>query len=228
MKSTPVIASALVVCLLLAGCVAKPVTAPRAVVPATVSSELRAAATTAKQFGDMVAFGVGVSNGSAKDYVITADRVLAVDKAGNRVAPLSVVEAARQAGGATALVAGLQGAGGAALLTGLLGAIPGAILGAASGGASGAGKGAAVGAGIGIAVGAIAGFYESKTKTEREIISQLGDLYLGAKTSKPGLPVSGFVFFPRGDYAGIYVIAVEEPGGAVHEIYGPMVAQPSG
>jgi len=115
-KSTPVIASALVVCLLLAGCVAKPVTAPRAVVPATVSSELRAAATTAKQFGDMVAIGVGVSNGSAKDYVITADRVLAVDKAGNRVAPLSVVEAARQAGGATALVAGLQGAGGAALL----------------------------------------------------------------------------------------------------------------
>src|SRR5436309_4567821 len=90
------------------------------------------------------------------------------------------------------------------------------------------GKGAAVGAGIGIAVGAIAGFYESKTKTEREIISQLGDLYLGAKTSKPGLPVSGFVFFPRGDYVGIYVIAVEEPGGAVHEIYGPMVAQPSG
>ncbi len=109
-----------------------------------------------------------------------------------------------------------------------MGAIPGAILGAASGGASGAGKGAAVGAGIGIAVGAIAGFYESKTKTEREIISQLGDLYLGAKTSKPGLPVSGFVFFPRGDYVGIYVIAVEEPGGAVHEVYGPMVAQPSG
>jgi len=133
-----------------------------------------------------------------------------------------------KAGGATALVAGLQGAGGGALLTGLLGAIPGAILGAASGGASGAGKGAAVGAGIGIAVGAIAGFYESKTKTEREIISQLGDLYLGAKTSKPGLPVSGFVFLPRGDYVGIYVIAVEEPGGAVHEVYGPMVAQPSG
>ncbi len=222
MKSTPLIASTLVVCLLVVGCVRKPVTAPRAVVPATVSSELRAAATTAKQFGDMVAIGVGVSNGSAKDYVITADRVLAVDKAGNRVAPLSVVEAARQAGGATALVAGLQGAGGGALLTGLLGAIPGAILGAASGGASGAGKGAAVGAGI------VAGFYESKTKTEREIISQLGDLYLGAKTSKPGLPVSGFVFFPRGDYVGIYVIAVEEPGGAVHEVYGPMVAQPSG
>src|SRR3989449_8685766 len=197
MKSTPLIASTLVVCLLVVGCVSKPVRAPRAVVPATVSSELRSAAPNARQFGGMVAIGVGVSNGSAKAYVLAADRVLAVDKAGNRVAPLSVVEATRQAGGATALVAGLQGAGGGALLTGLLGAIPGAILGAASGGASGAAKGAAVGAGIGIAVGGIAGFYESKTKTEREIISQLGDLYLGAKTSKPGLPVSGFVFFPR-------------------------------
>src|SRR5438093_12144917 len=111
-------------------------TAPRAGLPATVSSELRAAATTAKQFGDMVAIGVGVSNGSAKDYVITADRVLAVDKAGNRVAPLSVVEAALQASGATALVAGLQGGGGGALRTGLLGAIPGGNLGAATGAAA--------------------------------------------------------------------------------------------
>src|SRR2546422_11768428 len=97
MKSTPLIASTLVVCLLVVGCVRKPVTAPRAVVPATVSSELRAAATTAKHFGDMVAIGVGVSNGSAKDYVITADRVLAVDKAGNRGAPLSGGGAGRQA-----------------------------------------------------------------------------------------------------------------------------------
>src|SRR5437867_1276105 len=219
--------SILVATLLLAACARKPVTAPRAVIPET-TADLRVAATPAKRFGHMVALGVGLSSGLPGSYVVTADRIFAVDRDGNRVAPLAVSEAARQAGGATALIAGLQGAGGGALLTGLLGAVPGAILGAASGGASGAGKGAAVGAGIGIAVGAIAGFYESKTKTEREIISQLGDLYLGAKTSKPGLPVSGFVFLPRGDYVGIDVIAVEEPGGAVHEVYGPMVAQPSG
>ena len=73
---------------------------------------------------------------------------------------------------------------------------------------------------------AIAGFYESKSKTEREIIAQLGDLYLGGKSLKPGLPVSGFVFFPRGDYQGVFVIAVQDPGGAVVEIYGPMVPKP--
>ena len=39
----------------LAGCASKPVTAPRAVVPEPVPSELRAAATTGKRFGHMVA-----------------------------------------------------------------------------------------------------------------------------------------------------------------------------
>lgn len=227
MKQAPLISLVLVLCLVGSACVRKPVTAPRAVVPETVSAELRAAGTAAKQFGHMLAIGVGVSNGATGEYVITADRVLAVDTAGNRVAPLSVTEAARQAGGATALVAGLQGAGGGALLAGLLGAIPGAILGAAQGGGAGAAKGAAIGAGIGIAVGAVAGFYESKTKTDREIIEQLGGLYLGAQTSKPGLPVSGFVFFPEGEYVGVYVVTVEQPGGAVREIYGPMVPRPA-
>jgi len=227
MKHKTAVVWVLLICLFAVACVRKPVTAPRAVVPETVPSELRVAATAAKQFGHMLAIGVGVSNGATKDYLVTADRVLAVDTAGNRVAPLSVTEAARQAGGATELVAGLQGAGGGALLAGLLGAIPGAIIGA-TGGASGAGTGAAVGAGIGVAVGAIAGFYESKSKTEREIIDQLGGLYLGAKTSKPGIPVSGFVFFPEGQYVGVYVITVEQPAGAVHEIYGAMVPRPSG
>ncbi|PYM05655.1 MAG: hypothetical protein DMD82_10460, partial [Candidatus Rokuibacteriota bacterium] len=72
------ISLALVTCLCVVACVRKPVTAPRAVVPETVPSELRAAATSAKRFGHMLAIGVGISNGSAKEYLITADRVLAV------------------------------------------------------------------------------------------------------------------------------------------------------
>ena len=211
----------LVVALL--GCASKPVTAPRAVVPEPAPSELRAAATPGKRFGHMVALGIGVSNGAAKDYVISADRVLAVDREGNRVAPLSVAEAARQAGGATALVAGLKGAGAGAALAGLVGAIPGAVIGAAEGGGHGARTGAAVGAGIGAAVGAVGGFYTSKTETERQIIDQLGGLYLGEKTARPGIPVSGFVFFPEGQYVGARVVAVEKPSGATVDIFGPMV-----
>jgi hypothetical protein len=213
----------MVVCLVALGCTRKPVTAPRAVVPEPGPSGLRAAATAAKPFGDMVVLGVGVSNGSHRDYVIAADHVFAVDGDGNRVAPLSVAEAARQAGGTTALVAGLRGAGAGGLLAGVAGAIPGAVIGAAQDGGHGAGVGAAVGAGIGAVVGAVGGFYSSKSETEAQIIEQLGGLYLGEKNAQPGIPVSGFVFFPEGRYAGVQVIAVGRPDGEVEEVFGPMV-----
>src|SRR2546428_655815 len=88
---------------------------------------------------------------------------------------------------------------------------------------AGDGTGAAVGAGIGVAVAAIGGLYESKTETEQQIVDQLGGLSLGEKTAKPGIPVSGFVFFPEGRYAGVRVVAVERPGGNVQDVFGPMV-----
>ncbi len=205
-------------------CVRKPVTAPRAVVPATSPSEIHIAGSPGKDFGNMVALGIGISSGDPATYAASAGRIFALDTAGNRIAPLSVEEAARQAGGATALVAGLEGAGGGAFLTGLLGAIPGAILGAAQGGAGGASKGAAIGAGIGVAVGAVGGFYESKSKTEQEIIDQLHGLYFGDQTLKTGLPVSGFVFYPAGAYTGVTAVLIDQTTRAVKEVSGSMVA----
>jgi len=206
--------AALLLALLASACAKKPVTGPRAVIPETASAEVRVAASPAKDFGNMVALGIGLSNGDQDAYTVSAGRIFAVDESGNRIAPLSVEEAARQAGG------------GGALLTGLLGAIPGAIIGAAQGGAHGAGQGAAVGAGIGIAVGAIGGFYESKTKTEQEIIAQLHGLYFGEQTLKTGLPVSGFVFYPAGTYVGVRAIVIDQANNQVKEIFGPMVARP--
>ena len=77
--------------------------------------------------------------------------------------------------------------------------------------------------GIGAAVGAVGGFYASKTETEQEIIDQLGGIYLGEKTARPGIPVSGFVFFPEGSYVGVRLVAVEKPGGAATDVFGRMV-----
>jgi hypothetical protein len=207
-------------------CVRKPVTAPRAVVPETSPSQLRIVGSPGTSFGNMIALGVGMSNGEANTYQASADHVYAIDEAGNRIASLGVEEAARQAGGTTALVAGLQGAGGSALLTGLLGAIPGAIIGAAEGGAGGAGQGAAIGAGIGVAAGAIGGFYESKTQTEQQIIDQLHGLYFGEKTLKTGVPVSGFVFYPEGTYIGVTAVVIDEATKEAREVSGPMVVAP--
>lgn len=205
--------------LFVAACAAKPVTAPRIVVPETVPEELRVSATAAKTFGNMVAIGVGLSNGSTRQYVVEAERVLAIDAAGNQIAPISLEEAARQAGGATALAAGLRGAAGGGFMAGLLGAVTGGILGAGSGSP---GKGAAIGAGVGVATGAIGGYYESKSKTEREIIDQLGGLYLGQRMAEPGLPVSGFVFFPAGQYQSVRALLVEKASGSVLEVRGPV------
>jgi hypothetical protein len=97
------------------------------------------------------------------------------------------------------------------------------VIGAARDGGSGAATGAAVGAGIGAAVGAVGGFFESKSATERQIIEELGGLYLGEKIARPGVPVSGFVFFPRATYTGVRVIAVERASGVAEEVYGQMV-----
>ena len=126
---------------LCAACVRKPVTAPRVVIPETSPSQVRIAGSEGKNFGHMIALGIGLSNGEPVTYAVSADHIYALDETGNRIAPLSVEEAARQAGGATALAAGLEGAGGGALLAGLLGAIPGAIIGAAQGGAGEAPRG---------------------------------------------------------------------------------------
>jgi len=202
---------------LFAACAAKPVTAPRIVIPETVPSEVRVAAAAADSFGNVTPVAVGVTNGSQNEYRVSAERVFAIDEKGRRIAPLAVEEAIRQAGGATALLAGLRGAGGGALLAGVLGAATGAVVGAGTGNP---GKGAAVGGGIGAAAGALSGFFESKNKTELEIADQIRSISLGEQTLKPALPVSGFVFFPRGKYTGVQVLAIDEKTGRVEEFYG--------
>jgi len=210
------------------GCVRKPVVAPRAVVPEAGFSEVRIAGSPGKTFGHMVALGIGLANGDSRTYIVSADRIFAIEENGSQVAPLGVDEAARQAGGVTALVAGLEGAGASALLSGLLGSLTGAMVGVAQGGGSGAGKGAAVGGAVGVAAGALGGFYESKTETEREIMSQLRGLYLGERKLSPGLPASGFVFFPEGNYIGVRAFLVEEETGEVRQVSGPMIERSPG
>lgn len=206
-----------------AGCVRKPVVAPRAVVPQAGLSDIRIEGSPGKVFGHMVAVGIGLASGDSRTYIVSADRIFAIEEGGSQVAPLGVDEAARQAGGVTALVAGLEGVGAGALLSGLLGGLTGAMVGAAQGGGSGAGEGAAVGGAVGIAAGALGGFYESKSETEREIMRQLQGLYLGERKLSPGLPVSGFVFFPEGSYVGVRAFLVEAETGEVRQISGPMV-----
>jgi hypothetical protein len=93
--------AAVVIC---AGCGRRPVTAPVALVPGTVPSELRMTAAPGARFGNMVAMGLGLSSGSTSTHLVSGAQILAVHSAKRRIAPLSVDEAVRQAGGAPGLV----------------------------------------------------------------------------------------------------------------------------
>ena len=43
-----------------------------------------------------------------------------------------------------------------------------------------------------------------------------------AERARP-LAATGSVFFPEGQYVGVRVVAVEKPGGATVDVFGPMV-----
>jgi hypothetical protein len=76
-----------------------------------------------------------------------------------------------------------------------------------------------------VAVGAIGGFYESKSKTEQQIIDQLHGLYFGDQTLRTGLPVSGSVFYPEGTYTGVTAVLIDQFTKEVKEVTGPMIAR---
>jgi len=58
----------------------------------------------------------------------------------------------------------------------------------------------------------------------KQIIDQLHGLYLGEKTLKTGVPVSGFVFYPEGTYTGVTAVLIDQQMNEAREVSGPMVA----
>lgn len=207
----------------LAGCGGlRPVERPKMVIPETVPSQVRVAARADTGFGDLTPIAIGMSNGSKDTYLVGGQRVLAIDTTGDRVAALSVEEAIRIAGGSTKLYGGLKDAGAGALIGGVLGAATGAAIGAATGNA---GAGAAIGAGVGAAGGSITGGVSGAQSTEDQTRGQLRSISLREQKLEPGLPVSGFAYFPRGEYVGVRVLGINQRTQAVEE-FGATVDNP--
>jgi hypothetical protein len=89
----------------------------------TISSE------PSKPIGDVLPIYVSIANGTDSPRAIVPNQIFALDDAGSRIAPLPPAEAARQAGGAGELRAGLLSAGASGLVEGAIGAGIGAIAG---------------------------------------------------------------------------------------------------
>src|SRR2546428_10479777 len=119
--------------------------------------------------------------------------MFAINDGGNRIAPLPPAEAARQAGGAGELSAGLKSAAASGAIEGALGAGIGAIAGSLiHSGTTGAALGGAIGGGGGGPYGATAG----PAQTGSQGYTAMTALALQGSGVRRGFTGSGRAFFP--------------------------------
>jgi hypothetical protein len=173
--------------------------------------------------GDVTPVYISVANGTGVNRTINPGQIFALDPNGDRIAPLPPGEAARQAGGAGALKAelvsaGLSGAGGAAVGAGL-GAIAGAIANGSDIG--GAASGAAIGGATGAGVGIFSGVGQGQGQAQYQADSQISALAIPAGDVRQDFTVSGYVFFPKGNYSDIVMLVTNAETGNTEVIKEP-------
>jgi hypothetical protein len=170
------------------------------------------------RIGDVQPVYVSIANGSDVPRAVVPSQIFALDANGQRTAPLPPGEAARQAGGAGELKAGLKSAAASGAILGTLGAGIGAIVGSLiHSGATGAVIGGAVGGGEGIMNGAFAG----PSKADQQANEQMGALALQGGDVRNNFTVSGYVFFPKGEYQQIQLLLVDNESGNTEVIEHP-------
>jgi hypothetical protein len=204
----------------LAGCVLA--RAPLKNTPKIVASpepgQLSVAMQPADTVGGVQPVYVSIANGTGVPRAVVPSQIFALDEQGQRIAPLPPGEAAREAGGAGELKAALESGAASGAITGALGAGAGAIAGSLiHSGAAGAGIGAAVGAGAGALQGAFAG----PSKAREQAKDQITPLALERGEVRTNFTVSGYVFFPKGEYKQIQVLLVDNESGDTEVVERP-------
>jgi hypothetical protein len=204
----------------LAGCVLA--RAPLKNTPKVVASpepgQLSVAMQPAETIGEVQPVYVSIANGTDTARAVVPSQIFALDEQGQRIAPLPPGEAARQAGGAGELRAALESGAASGAITGALGAGVGAIAGSLiHSGATGAALGGAVGGGAGALQGAFAG----PGKADQQAREQITALALEKGDVHSNFTVSGYVFFPKGDYKQIQLLLVDDESGNTEIIERP-------
>jgi hypothetical protein len=216
-----------IVAMTISGCaVASP---PIAHTPNVVANpqqgELAISVTAAPDVGEVVPVYVSVASGSDDPHAVVPSQVFAVNESGQRVAPLAPAEAARQAGSAKELSsavrsAAISGAGGAAV-----GAATGAVAGVAGNagdfGFGSAGAGALIGSAFGGAYGLISGAQKGQALADDQANKQIGAVALKPEEVRKDFTVSGYVFFPKGQYKKVEMLLVDRNTGDTEVVRGP-------
>jgi len=190
------------------------------VVATPANGQLTISSESSKAIGEVLPVYVSIANGTNSPRAIVPSQIFALDDAGSRVAPLPPAEAARQAGGADELRAALLSAGASGLIEGAFGTAVGAIAGSVlHSGATGAAVGGAIGGGYGAISGAAAG----PAKADAQSSTQLTALALAPQDVRRDFTVSGYVFFPKGDYKRIQMLLVDDETGDTEVINQPLM-----
>ena len=213
-------ASALAIAIAISGCAVAP--PPIAHTPNVVATpeqgRVAISVAAAPTVGEVTPVYVSVANGTDDTRAVVPSQVFALNDAGERVAPLPPGEAARQAGSAKELEGAVKsgavsGVGGAAL-----GAAAGAIAGTAGRSAGwfgfgSPGAGALVGTAFGGAYGVFSGAEKGQSKADQQANQQIEALSLKPEEVRKDFTVSGYVFFPKGQYDQVEMLLVDRETG---------------
>lgn len=216
-SSWPGALAAITLAAVVAGCsvASAPIENPQSVVATPKTGELSVTAHPSPQVGNVTPLFLSIANGTDAPRTITPSQIFAINSDGDRVAPLPAGEAARQAGGAKKLSAVLKSGAVSGAAGGVVGAALGAAAGAAIGGpAAGAALGGAIGAGTGAFEGARAGADDSGNQAQ----TQMNSLAMPAGEVRKDFTVSGYVFYPKGNYNEIEMVLVNSETGNTETI----------
>jgi MFS family permease len=192
------------------------------------SGQVNVTLSPAPTVGNVQPVFVSIANGTDMPRSVVPSQVFALNEDGDRVAPLPPGEAARQAGNANELTGVMESSAVGGILEGAIGAGVGAIVGSVTPrntnflfGVHGAGNGAAVGGAIGAGHGLIGGGAKGQGRADQQASQQLGAVALTPAEVRRDFTVSGYVFFPKGDYKQLQVLLVDGETGNTEVIDRP-------
>jgi hypothetical protein len=212
----------------LSGCAVAP--PPIAHTPNVVATpeqgQLAVSVAAAPTVGEVTPVYVSIANGTDAPRSVVPSQVFALNEAGERVAPLPPGEAARQSGGAKELEgavksAAISGVGGAAV-----GAAAGAVAGAAGRSAGwfgfgSPGAGALIGTAFGGGWGVWSGAEKGQSRADQQANQQLEAVSLKPEEVRKDFTVSGYVFFPKGQYNQVEMLLVDRETGDTEVVREP-------
>jgi len=220
-------AGGLAVAIAISGCAVAP--PPIAHTPNVVATpqqgQLAVSIAAAPTVGQVTPVYVSIANGTDAPRAVVPSQVFALNDAGERVAPLPPGEAARQAGSAKELEGAIQ----SAAVSGVGGAAVGAAAGAVAGAAGRAGgwgfgtpgAGALIGSAFGGGMGIIRGAEKGQTRADQQARQQIEAVALKPEEVRKNFTVSGYVFFPKGQYNQVEMLLVDRETGDTEVVREP-------